>query len=91
MTTDVLVKSRVGNAAHAQEVRKKESDETARWDGGGLEASQLAGATQDGELEMRQLQHHPKLQPKLKLQLKQKPEQQHEPNHKPAPTPARWW
>jgi len=55
MTAEVLAEARLLQAEPAQELRSEGRDQTARQDGGGLEASLHAGATQDGEPEMRQL------------------------------------
>ena len=87
MTAEMLAKARVHQAAPALEVRNEGSDETTRRDGGGLEASQHAGATQDGEPEKPQLlqQQH---QPKPKLQFTLQPEPRHEPKPKPKPPPV---
>jgi len=71
-----------------QEAREKERDETARMDGGGLEASHHADTPQEGGPERsQQLQQQPK--PRLPLEVQPKP--QHEPKPKSAPTPVRWW
>jgi len=86
MTGEVLAKAGLRKAAPAQEVRHNGRDATTRQDRGGLEASQHAGATQDGEPENRQLlpQQH---KPKPKLQLTLQPEPRHEPKPKPKQTP----
>jgi len=89
MTSNVLGKARVGEAALARKARNEERDETARQKCGGLEASQQAGATQEGEPVKCQLQQQ--LQPKPKQQLKQQPELQHQPKPVPTPTLARRW
>jgi len=91
MTPEVSANARVGEAAPAEEGRKEERDETAKQDSRGLETSQHAGATQDGEPEKCQLQQQAKLKPKPKLQHKQQPEPQHQPNSMPTPNPARRW
>ena len=62
MMAEVLANARLCEAARAQEARRDGTDETARQDGGGIEASQHVGATQDGEPEKRHL-----------LQQRQKP------------------
>jgi len=91
MTVEELAHARVREAAPAQEGRKEGRDETARQDGGGLQTSQHAGATQDGGPEKHQLQQQQKPKPKLLLTLQ--PEPPHEPNPQPKPTPisARRW
>jgi hypothetical protein len=69
-------------------------DKTARQDGGGLEASQHAGAMHDGEPEKHQLlQQEKEPKPKPQLQLTLQPVSRHEPKLKPKPTPipARRW
>ena len=86
MTADVLAIARVCEAVPAQEARMEGTDETASQDGGGLEASQHAGATQDGEPEKPQLLQQQQ-KPKPKLQLTLQPEPQHEPKPKPKSTP----
>lgn len=91
MTGEVQGLANVAEATPAQEARKRERDETATKDSGGLDASQHVGATQDGEPEERQLQQQPQPKPKLKLQLKWQPELQQEPKCKPTPTLARRW
>jgi len=63
MTVEVLAQAGMGKAAPAQEARKEERGETARQDGGGLEASQHVGATPDGEPEERELQQQPNPNP----------------------------
>jgi len=45
----VLAKATFGEATTAQEARREERDETARQDGGDLDASKHSGAMQDGE------------------------------------------
>jgi len=70
----------------------EERDENPRQDGGGLEASQHAGATKDGETEKCQLlQQQKEPKPKPKLHLTVQPSPRHEPKHKPklTPIPAR--
>jgi len=93
MIVEVLAKARPREAAPSHGVRREERDKTAKQDGGGLETSQYAGATQDGEPEKCQLQRQPKPKPKPKQQLTLQPEPRHEPEPKPAPTPipARRW
>jgi len=74
--------------APGKEAREKERDETARMDGGGLEASQHADTPQDGGPEKsQQLQQQPK--PRLPLKVQAKPH--HAPKPKSASTPARRW
>ena len=73
--------------APGQEARKKERDQTARMDGGELEASQNSETPQGGGPEKRQQLQQ---QPKPRLPLKVQPTQQHEPRPKSAHTPARW-
>jgi len=81
--------AKVGEVALAREARTEERDETATQEGSGLEASQHAGTTQDGEPEKRQLQQRPKLKPRV--QRKEQPEPQHKPKRKPTPfSPRRW-
>ena len=87
MTMMVLAQTRVGEAAQAQKVRRKESNVTARQNSGGVGASLHAGGMQDGDPEKYQWQQQPK--PKPKLPLKQKLKWQHESKPKQQPTPAR--
>lgn len=87
MTGKVLAKAQVGEAVLTWEVTKVETNETARQEGKGLEASQHAGAIQRGKPEKHQMQQQPKPNPKLRL--KQQSNQQHEPKPEPRSTPAR--
>ena len=92
MTVEVLAKGGVCVVAPAQNARKEGRDETARQDGGGLEASQHAGATQDGEPEKCQLpQQQQKPKPKLQLTLQPEPRHEPKPEPKPTPIPIRRW
>jgi hypothetical protein len=69
-TAEVLAIATIYDAAPAEEARMEGRDETVRHDWGGLQASQYAGATHDGELEKYQLlQHQQKPKPKLQLTL----------------------
>ena len=83
--TNMIVKVMKG-VAPGQEARDKESDETERMDGGGLEASQHVDTPQEGGPEKRQQLQQ---QPKPRLLLKVQPKPQHKPKPKSAPTPAR--
>jgi len=85
--TNMIAKIMKG-VAPGQEAREKERDETARMDGGRLEASQHPDTPQEGGPEKRQqLQQQLKPRPPLKVQ----PKPQHEPKPKSAPTPTRRW
>jgi hypothetical protein len=86
MTVEVLAKANVHEEAPPQEAGMEGRDNTATQDGGGLKASQHAGAMQDGAPEKRQLLQQ-KQKPKPKLQLTLQPEPQHEPKPKLQPTP----
>jgi len=85
--TNIIVKV-LKRVAPGQEARERESDESTRMDGRGLEASQHADTRQEGGPEMcQQLQQQPK--PRLPLKVEPKPQQEPKPNS--APTPARRW
>jgi len=86
-TTNMIAKV-MKVVAPGQEAREKERDKTASMDSGGLEASQHADTTQEGEPEKRQQLQQ---QPKPRLQVKLQPNPQHEPKPKSAPTPDRPW
>ena len=78
----------MSGVAACQEGSGKETEMTARTDGGGLEASLHAATTRDKGQEKRQhLQQQPKPKPQLKLQ----PNPQPTPKPKSAHTPARQW
>jgi len=70
--TNMMVKI-MKAVAPGEEARKQERDETARLDGGGLEASQHADTPQEGGPENgQQLQQQPK--PRLPLKVQPKPQ-----------------
>jgi len=85
-----MIAKTMNEVAQGQEgrEREKESQMTARTDGGGLEASQHADQTREEEPEKRQ-QLQQQLKPKLQLKLQPKP--QPVPKPKLAPRPTRRW
>jgi len=85
--TNMIAKVMKG-VAPGQEVREKDTEMTARMDGGGLEASQHADTTQEERPEQRQ---QPQQQPQPKLQLKLQPKPQPALKPKSAPKAATRW